>query len=417
MGATLMACWRWYANLSFMTKMTAGFALGIVVGLIMGADSAVFKPLGTLFLNLLRMIVVPLVVLSLIVAVNHSNPKELGRIGLKVFPFYLISMAIAVVVGIFFGKLTNPGAGLSLPVDAAVEAPTKPAFVDVMLNMVPSNILNAMSSGDILAVVFVSIVFGLAILLMRHGDSQKEQGMGELLFNIADAGNEAVAKVLNGILQYAPIGVFGITANTFGTQGMDMVIALGKFIGTSYLGVITMLVVVYPVILKLFGVKVIEFYKNIKEAVFTAFATSSSLSTLPITIRAAEKAGISERVAKLTLPIGATVNMDGTAVRFGVAVIFAAEIMGIHLGLTELATIVLIGTFAAVGTAGVPGAGLIGMSIVFAQAGLPLEIVALTAGINVLVDMIFTCGNVTGDLVAAKVVDQTEKSHHNELAT
>lgn len=238
MGVALKKTWHWYANLSFMTKMTAGFALGIVAGLVLGADSTIFKPLGTLFLNLLRMIVVP-VVLSLIVAVNHSNPKELGRIGLKVFPFYLISMAIAVVVGIFFGKLTNPGAGLTLPIDTVVEAPNKPAFIDVMLNMVPSNIINAMSSGDILAVVFVSIVFGLAILLMRHGDSQKEQGMGELLFNIADAGNEAVAKVLNGILQYAPIGVFGITANTFGTQGMDMVIALGKFIGTSYLGVIT----------------------------------------------------------------------------------------------------------------------------------------------------------------------------------
>ncbi|WP_196759251.1 dicarboxylate/amino acid:cation symporter [Moraxella catarrhalis] len=395
--------------------MTAGFALGILAGVILGADSIIFKPLGTLFLNLLRMIVVPLVVLSLIVAVNHSNPKELGRIGLKIFPFYLISVAIAVVVGIFFGKLTNPGVGLNLPMDATIETPNKPAFIDVILNMVPNNIINAMSSGDILAVVFVSIVFGLTILLMQHAESEREQNMGKLLLNIADAGNEAVAKVLNGILQYAPIGVFGITANTFGTQGMDMVIALGKFIGTSYLGVIVMLTVIYPLILKLFKVKVIEFYKNIKDAIFTAFATSSSLSTLPISMRAAEKAGISERVAKLTLPIGTTINMDGTAVRFGVAVIFASEIMGIHLGITELATIVLIGTLAAVGTAGVPGAGLIGMSIVFAQAGLPLEIVALTAGINVLVDMIFTCGNVTGDLVGAKVVDQSEKLRDSEI--
>ncbi|OAU95172.1 Proton/glutamate symport protein Sodium/glutamate symport protein [Moraxella catarrhalis] len=398
-----------------LTKMTAGFALGILAGVILGADSIIFKPLGTLFLNLLRMIVVPLVVLSLIVAVNHSNPKELGRIGLKIFPFYLISVAIAVVVGIFFGKLTNPGVGLNLPMDATIETPNKPAFIDVILNMVPNNIINAMSSGDILAVVFVSIVFGLTILLMQHAESEREQNMGKLLLNIADAGNEAVAKVLNGILQYAPIGVFGITANTFGTQGMDMVIALGKFIGTSYLGVIVMLTVIYPLILKLFKVKVIEFYKNIKDAIFTAFATSSSLSTLPISMRAAEKAGISERVAKLTLPIGTTINMDGTAVRFGVAVIFASEIMGIHLGITELATIVLIGTLAAVGTAGVPGAGLIGMSIVFAQAGLPLEIVALTAGINVLVDMIFTCGNVTGDLVGAKVVDQSEKLRDSEI--
>lgn len=163
--------------------------------------------------------------------------------------------------------------------------------------------------------------------------------------------------------------------------------------------------------LKIFRVSPFNFYKNTKEAIFTAFTTSSSLSTLPITIRAAKNAGISEKVAHLTLPVGATVNMNGTALRFGVAVIFAAEIMGITLGLGELASIVIIGTMAAVGTAGVPGAGLIGMSIVFAQAGLPIEIVALTAGINVLVDMAFTCGNVTGDLVGAKIVDETEKTN------
>lgn len=208
---------------------------------------------------------------------------------------------------------------------------------------------------------------------------------------------------------YAPIGVLGITANTFGTQGLDTAIALGKFIGTSYLGVIILVGVAFPIMMKLFGIKVIQFYKDIKEAAFTSFVTSSSIGTLPVTIKCAEKAGIGERVAKLTLPIGATVNMNGTAIRFGVAVIFAAEIMGMTLSTPELATIVIIGTMAAIGTAGVPGAGLIGMSIVFTQAGLPIEIVALTAGINILVDMIFTFGNVVGDLVGAKIVDQTEK--------
>lgn len=357
------------------------------------------------------MVVVPLVVVSLMLAVNNSNPKELGRIGLKIFPFYLISMAIAVVVGISLAKITKPGIGLSIPIESVVNAPDKPAFVDVLLNMVPTNIINAMSAGDILAVVFVSLVFGMAILFMRYSDDERQAQMGNLLFEIIEACNEVVAKVLNGILLYAPIGVFGITANTFGSQGIQTVIALGKFIATSYLGVIVLLVLVYPIMLKIFRVSPFNFYKNTKEAIFTAFTTSSSLSTLPITIRAAKNAGISEKVAHLTLPVGATVNMNGTALRFGVAVIFAAEIMGITLGLGELASIVIIGTMAAVGTAGVPGAGLIGMSIVFAQAGLPIEIVALTAGINVLVDMAFTCGNVTGDLVGAKIVDETEKTN------
>ncbi|UNU72664.1 dicarboxylate/amino acid:cation symporter [Moraxella nasovis] len=407
--------WRWYANKSFMLKMTAGFALGVVAGLLLKEHSSLLTPLGTLFLNLLKMIVIPLVALSLIVAVNHSNPKDLGRIGLKIFPLYMITTAVSVVVGIALATWTNPGEGLSLPTDANVNPPDKPSFIDTILRMVPSNIFSALAAGDILAVVSVSVIVGLAILIMRHSADLKQQEMGELLYKIMEAGNEVVTKILNGILQYAPIGVFGITANTFGSQGLETVVSLGKFIGTSYAGVIILLVVVYPLIMKSFGVKVVKFYKDIKEAIFTSFVTSSSLSTLPISIKAAERAGISERVARLTLPIGATMNMNGTALRLGVAVIFAAEIVGVSLSVPELASIVIVGTVTAVGIAGVPGTGLIAMSIVFTQAGLPIEIVALTAGINVLVDMIFTCGNVTGDLVSAKIVDQTEKWQEKKL--
>ena len=401
--------WRWYMSMSFMVKMTGGFLIGILLGVVLGEHSSFLAPLGTLFLNLLKMIVIPLVIFSLMVAVNHSNPKELGRIGLKIFPFYLFSTGIAVVIGIILAKVTNPGAGFSLPTEVVMDAPVRPSFIDTILNMVPSNIFNALAQGNILAVVFVSVIAGLAILFMRHSLDKKQQEMGAFLFKLLEACNEVISKILNGILIYAPIGVLGITANTFGTQGLDTAIALGKFIGTSYLGVIILVGVAFPIMMKVFGIKVIQFYKDIKEAAFTSFVTSSSIGTLPVTIKCAEKAGIGERVAKLTLPIGATVNMNGTAIRFGVAVIFAAEIMGMTLSTPELATIVIIGTMAAIGTAGVPGAGLIGMSIVFTQAGLPIEIVALTAGINILVDMIFTFGNVVGDLVGAKIVDQTEK--------
>nr|WP_225973569.1 dicarboxylate/amino acid:cation symporter [Taylorella equigenitalis] len=407
-----MKFFSWYFNKSFMFKMTAGFIIGIVLGFILGEDSSFLAPLGKLFLNLLKMIVIPLVVLSLMVAVNHSSPKELGRIGAKIFPLYLFTTAVAIFVGIGVALITNPGEGLTLPADATVKAPESPSFIDTLINMVPSNIYMAFSKGDILAVVFVAIVLGLAILFMRHSNDARQREMGDLVFKITEAGNEVISKILSGILQYAPIGIIGITANTIGTQGMDTVVALGMFILTAYIGVASLIFIVYPLLLKLWGVNVFDFYSKIKEAVFTSFATSSSLSTLPITLKAADKAGIGERVAKLTLPIGATVNMDGTALRFGMAVIFAAEIMGISISFSELVTIVVIGTMAAIGTAGVPGAGLIGMSIVFTQAGLPLEIVALTAGINALVDMIFTCGNVTGDLVAAKIVDQSERKAH-----
>ncbi len=275
--------------------------------------------------------------------------------------------------------------------------------------MVPTNIFSALSSGDLLAIVFITIVGGLAILFLRHSPDENQRKSGDLLFNVLQACNEVVTKILAGVLLYAPIGVFGITANTFGSQGIDLVIVLGKFIGTSYLGVILLITVIFPIFLKLFGVKVIQFYKDIKEAMLTAFVTSSSIGTLPISLKCAEKSGISNKVSRLTLPLGLAFNLNGTALRFGVAVIFASEIIGISLSVPELATIVIISTLAAVGTAGVPGAGLIGMSIVFSQANLPIEIVALTAGINVLLDMIFTCGNVVGDLVGAKIVDQSER--------
>lgn len=403
--------WQTYARLSFMTKMTAGFVLGAILGLLLKENAAILAPLGTLFLNLLKMVVVPLILLSLIVAVNHSNPIELGRIGLKIFPFYLISTAIAIVVGVLIGKLVNPGIGLSLPTTDTIKAPDRPSFLDTFLNMVPTNPFKALANGDILAVVFVAIVIGLTILLMRHAQDNKTKAQGTLLLDVADACNEATMKVLSGILWYAPIGVFGITAHTFGSQGLDTILALGKFVLASYLGVLTLFVVVFPVMLKLAGVKVMAFYRQIKEAMFTAFVTCSSLGTLPVTLRAAQNAGINERVAKLTLPVGATVNMNGTAIRFGVAIIFASQIMGMDLSITQIASIVLIGTMAAVGTAGAPGAGLIGMSIVFSQAGFPIEIVALTAGVNVVLDMIFTCGNVTGDLIGAKIVNQSEQGH------
>lgn len=401
--------WYWYKHQSFMLKITAGFILGLIIGLIFGPSSQFLAPLGQIFMNLLKMIVIPLIFLSLMVAVNHSAPQVLGRIGMKILPVYLFFTAIAIFLGVAIAKMTNPGAGLTLPSDVSITVPESPSFISTIINMIPTNIVQAMADGNVLSVVFLAIIVGLPVLYMRHSQDQKQQEMGNTLMKFVEAANEVVLKILNGILQYAPIGVLGITASTIGSQGIDTLIALGKFVLTSYIGVILLVVIVYPLALRLYGVPILKFYNNIKEAVMTSFVTSSSLGTLPISINAAKKAGIDERIANLTLPIGATINMNGTALRFGVGVIFAAEIMGIHLGIPEILSIVIIGTLAAVGTAGVPGAGLIGMSIVFTQAGLPIEIVALTAGINALVDMIFTMGNVTGDLVAAKIVDQSEK--------
>ncbi|MGE7765874.1 dicarboxylate/amino acid:cation symporter [Peribacillus sp. NPDC096540] len=403
--------WSWYKEKSFILKITTGFILGVIIGLIFGQSAGVLEPFGTLFLKLLKMIVVPLILLTLIVSVNNSNPKELGRIGGKIFPYYLLTTAFALMLGIWIAKLIKPGIGLNMPGDADFEVPDAPSALDVLLNIVPSNIFQSLANGDILSVVFLALVVGFSISFMRHSKENGMRDKGELLLNFSEAGSEVTFRILNGILQYAPIGVLGITATSIGNQGFDTLLSLGKYVAASFLGVGIQMFIIFPLILLVFKVPVLQFFKNISEAMITAFVTCSSLGTLPVTLKAAKKAKISDRVANFTLPVGATVNMNGSAIHFGVGVVFAADIVGYDLSLGMIIGIILTGTLAAVGTAGVPGAGLIGMSIVFTQAGLPIEIVGLTAGVNVLTDMVFTTCNVTGDIVGAAVVDKSEKKH------
>ncbi|MFC9600233.1 dicarboxylate/amino acid:cation symporter [Peribacillus butanolivorans] len=407
----MLQLWSWYKEKSFILKITTGFILGVIIGLIFGPAAGVLEPFGTLFLKLLKMIVVPLILLTLIVSVNNSNPKELGRIGGKIFPYYLFSTAVAVMLGIWIAKLVKPGVGLTMPSSTDFEVPDAPSGLDVLLNIVPTNIFQSLANGDILSVVFLALVVGFSISFMRYSKDDGMRDKGELLLNFSEAGSEVTFRILGGILQYAPIGVLGITATSIGSQGFETLLSLGKYVAASYLGVGIQMFIIFPLILLLFKVPVLQFFKNIREAMITAFVTCSSLGTLPVTLKAAQKAKISDRVANFTLPVGATVNMNGSAIHFGVGVVFAADIVGYDLSLGVIIGIILTGTLAAVGTAGVPGAGLIGMSIVFTQAGLPIEIVGLTAGVNVITDMIFTTCNVTGDIVGAAVVDKSEKKH------
>lgn len=407
----MFALWKWYRKKSFILKITVGFILGIAIGVIFGPSAQVLSPFGELFLKLLKMIVVPLIFLTLIVSVNNSSPKDLGRIGGKIFPYYIISTGIAVGIGIVIAKLINPGLGLKMPESTNMDVPEAPSIIDILLQIVPSNIIESMAKGEILSIVFVALIIGFAISFIRHSADSKMQDWGSLLLKFTEAGSEVTFRILNGILQYAPIGVLGITATAIGNQGMDTLKSLAKYVGASYAGVAIQMLIIFPLILLVFKVPVIKFFLNTREAIMTAFVTCSSLGTLPVTIKSALKAGISDRVANFTLPIGATVNMNGSAIHFGVGVVFAAEIVGYDLSIGAIIGIILTGTLAAIGTAGVPGAGLIGMSIVFTQAGLPIEIVGLTAGVNVITDMVFTMCNVTGDIVGAAIVDKNEQKH------
>lgn len=399
--------WKRYRDTSFMVKMSVGFILGIVAGIIFGTSTGVLAPLGDLLLRLLNLIVIPLIVFTLTTAVINLNPKKLGRIGGKVFIYYMLSTAVAIIIGLAIALMVNPGKGLFLP-DTEVEVPEAPSFLDTLVQIVPNNIFFSLSNADVLGVIFMSIIFGFAISSMVHSKEEKIKKMGTLLYDITESLSETTFRILNGILQYAPIGIFAIAAKAIGSQGFQTLISLGKLTGVIYIAFILQFILVYLVLLRIFKVKIITFFKNIKEAIATAFMTSSSLGTLPITMKAAKNAGIKDEVASFSLPMGATVNMDGAAIRLGASVVFTANIMGLDLGFATILGIIVTGTLASVGTAGVPGAGLIALSIVLTQAGLPIEAVALVAGVDAILGMGATAINVTGDLVGAAIVDKSE---------
>ncbi|ASK64073.1 dicarboxylate/amino acid:cation symporter [Virgibacillus phasianinus] len=403
-----MKLWKMYKHTSFVVKMTIGFVLGILVGIFFGQDAEILEPLGTLLINLLSLIAIPVIFLTVVLAVNKMNVAMLGRMGGKLVLYYIFTTAAAVLIGLALALWINPGENLSLP-DTTVDKPDTPSFSEVLLQIVPKNIFAAFSAGDLMAILFIAVIIGVAISSMRFSNDAKMNEYGNLLDTFFTALNEMFYKILTGILLYAPIGVFAISATAFGSQGWSTLESLLKFTAVFYLGIILLWVFVYTTFLKLSGTPVVHFFKQTKEAYTTAFFTSSSIASLPIAISSAKKAGISETTANFALPLGAIFNSDGGALRMGGSLVFAANITNLNLSPTDFLVIVLIGTLLSIGTAGVPAAGLVTLSAVLTMFGLPLEIVALIAGVDVLIGMGGTASNVIGDIIGSAVVDKSEK--------
>jgi Na+/H+-dicarboxylate symporter len=405
--------WKKYKNSSFILKMTSGFILGILIGIIFGPDAAIVKPLGTLLIKLLNMIATPVVFLTVVLAVNQMNPAQLGRTGGKLVLYYAVTTASAVLIGLGISLLINPGKSLSLP-KAEVAKPETPLASDVILSIVPDNILTAFTTGNLMAVMFLAIIIGFTISGMRFSTDENIQKYGVQLQSLFDAANVLFFRILKGILLYAPIGIFAIAATAFGTQGWDTFTSLLKFTAVFYIGIIILWVFVYSGILKLFKIPVRNFFMNTKDAYTTAFFTSSSLATLPVAIDSAKKAGISEKITNFSLPLGAVFNSDGGALRMGASIVFAANVSGAHFSTMDFLTIILVGTLLSIGTAGIPAAGLVTLAAVLTMFDLPLEIVALIAGVDAIIGMAGTASNVIGDVVGAAVVDQSEKKRESQ---
>ncbi|RFA35452.1 dicarboxylate/amino acid:cation symporter [Virgibacillus dokdonensis] len=403
-----MHIWKKYKQTSFVIKMTIAFIAGIIIGLIFQDQTDILEPLGTLLIHLLSLVAIPVIFLTVVLAVNKMKIHQLGRMGGKLMLYYMATTAAAVLIGLALALWINPGTSLTLP-DTQVEEPETPSFSDILLQIVPKNIFTAFTSGDLMAILFIAVIMGIAISTMRYANDKKMKEYGDLLNTFFTALNEMFYKILQGVLLYAPIGIFAISATAFGSQGWDTFQSLLKFTAVFYLGILLLWVFVYTGFLKLAKVPVISFFKQTKEAYTTAFFTSSSIASLPIAIKSAKKAGISETTANFALPLGAVFNSDGGALRMGVSLVFAANITNLSLSPTDFLVIVMIGTLLSIGTAGVPAAGLVTLSAVLSMFGLPLEIVALIAGVDALIGMAGTASNVIGDIVGATVVDKSER--------
>jgi Na+/H+-dicarboxylate symporter len=393
-------------NLS--NKILIGLVLGVAAGLVVGPEGlGVVKkwiaPFGTLFINMIKMIIVPLVLASLVVGASSlGDVRKLGRIGGKTIVFYLVTTAVAVVIGIVMSLVMSPGSGLQLPANAVYKGKEAPPLMDVFVNMVPTNVIQAMLNADMLQIIVFALFVGIGITLVGERAKPVE--------SFFDGLAEVTYKIVGVIMAFAPIGVFALILPVVAANGPKVLIPLAKVIAAVYIGCLIHMSITYSAILKLLvDFSPVRFFKGILPAQMIAFSTCSSAATLPVTMKnTQENLGVSKEVSSFVLPLGATINMDGTAIYQGVAALFVAQIYGIDLSLSQMLVIVLTGTLASIGAAGVPGAGLIMLTLTLQSVGLPLEGIALIAGIDRVLDMARTTLNITGDAVASVFIQRAE---------
>ena len=406
-------------KLSLPIKIFIGMALGIVAGLIcafanLGAFTKEWiKPIGTIYVNLLKFLVVPVVLFSIADGVISLNDlKRVGSVGLKTFIYYMFTTALAVVIGLvlvnlFKGNFTPlPSAELG---ELAYEAKEAPSVMSVIVNIFPDNLFKPMVNADMLPVIVIAIFLGAGCLAAGS--------KGAKIADLINCGQEVVMKIMMMIISFTPYGVFCLMTNVVAENGPQIIGKLALIIGVAYLGYLIHVVVVYGLsVTFLSKMNPITFFKGIAPAMITAFTTTSSNATLPVNIECCNKMGAEPEISAFVLPLGATINMDGTAIYQAVAAVFIACCYGIELTLGDMAMIVLTATLASVGTAGTPGAGMIMLAMVLTQLNIPVAGIALIAGVDKLFDMGRTTLNITGDATCALWISRLEREKRAKLA-
>lgn len=368
--------------------------------------NGLFHVIGSAFINALKMLVVPLVTFSLICGVcGIGDVAVLGRIGVKAFSLYILTTGLAITLALFVAIIIAPGEGFEQASNGPGFTPKPtPPLSEVFINIVPSNPVNAFSEGNMLQIIFFVILFAIAMLMT--GD------IGRQLANTAEKLNEVMMKVVTLVMDFAPIGVFFLMAKTFSLQGIGLILPMIGYFSVVILCLLLHGLGTFSLLLSLLAkVNPWIFIKKMRPAHIFAFSTASSNATIPITLQAVEKRmGVDNSTAAFTVPLGATINMDGTAIMQGVATVFIANVYGIELELLDYITVVGMSILASIGTAGVPGVGLIMLAMVFNQVGLPVEGIGLILGVDRLLDMVRTAVNITGDATVTCIVARSENT-------
>jgi len=399
------------------TKIFLGLLLGIIAGLVLGEKVLVIEPIGTVFLRLITMIVVPLVFVSLLLGTaSLGDVRKLGRIGAKTAAYFVITTIIAICIGLTLANSIKPGEGLNENVkqelyknfeeraqDGIKRMEEKPSVIEILVNIVPTNPVAAFIEGNMLQIIFMALLFGVVLTLIK-------QDKAKIIIDFMDGINDILIQVVHLVMKVAPYGVLALSAAVIGQYGVDILVTLLKYSLVVVGGLLLYGLTFNSLAVSLLGrTSPLVFFKAAKEAIIIAFSTSSSMATLPVAMEGVEHIGVKREYSSFVLPLGATINMDGTALYQGVSAIFIAQIYGMNLGITGQVTIVLMAVLSSIGAAGVPMAGIIALALVLKQLGIPLEGIALILGVERLLDMVRTSVNVIGNMACSVVMQEMEE--------
>ncbi|RDC60805.1 C4-dicarboxylate transport protein [Alteripontixanthobacter maritimus] len=383
----------WFA-IPLWQRVIAALVLGIVVGLVWGPGAASIKIIGDVFIGFIKMLVVPLIFFSLVSGVIAiGDLRKLGSVGGRALLLFVITGQIAVWLGLLLGSVFKPGVGLDLSgiERGPIPEPKDQTWQDMVLSIIPQNPVEVMAAGNILPLIVFALLLGVGILMAGKD--------GDPVARVFDSGSMVMQKVTAVVMELTPFGVFALMAWVAGTQGVDALLALSKLVALNYVGCLLMIVLMYSAIVKLLAkLPVVDFFRGITDAMAVAYSTASSNATLPVTLRCTQRnLGVAPGTSSFVVSLGATVNMDGTAMYLGLATLFGAQIFGVDLSWADYGMIALLATAGSIGAAGIPGTGLVMMALVFGAVGVPLETIAFVAGVDRIMDMMRTTTNVTSD--------------------